>query len=114
MSETNVKPFNLLKPSPMAQSHWPYIALGIGILSLAFGGIFVRWANAPGPVSSFYRMAIALVVLAYPFFRNASKNKLSWKGVKIAFLGGLFFWHRYGALVNWSNFKWGYRTDFAG
>jgi drug/metabolite transporter (DMT)-like permease len=91
LSEIKVKPFSLPKPGQITQGHWPYSALGIGILSLAFGGIFVRWANAPGPVSSFYRMAIALIVLAYPFYRNAVKKKLDLRGVKFAFLGGLFF-----------------------
>ncbi|HLF88593.1 MAG TPA: DMT family transporter [Anaerolineales bacterium] len=80
-------------PGKAAFSHkqLQYLALAIGILSLGFGAIFVRWANAPGPVSSFYRMAIALVVLVYPFFRRAIRRGLNWRGVCIAFIGGVFF-----------------------
>ena len=44
----------------------PYLALAGGILALSFSPIFVRWAEAPGPVTSFYRMTTAALVLA-PF-----------------------------------------------
>jgi len=69
-----------------------YLALGVGILSLGFSAIFVRWAGAPGTVTSFYRMAIAVVVMAWPFFRRArSGGGLPRRGLLIAVLGGLFF-----------------------
>lgn len=42
----------------------PYLALAYGILSLSMSGIFVRWAHAPGPVTSFYRMAFGTLALA--------------------------------------------------
>ena len=70
----------------------PYLALGIGILSLSSSAIFVRWADAPGPVTSFYRMAIAVVLLAWPFYRQVkTKGSLSRQGLQFAVLGGLFF-----------------------
>lgn len=70
----------------------PYLALGVGILSLGFSAIFVRWANAPGPVTSFYRMAVAVVVLAWPFYRRVrARGKLPRRGLQMAALGGLFF-----------------------
>jgi len=71
----------------------PYLALGAGVLSLGFSAIFVRWANAPGPVASFYRMAVAVVVLAWPFYRRlkARGKRLPRRGLQIAALGGLFF-----------------------
>lgn len=76
--------------------HWPYIGLGAGILSIGISGILVRWAEAPGPVTAFYRMAIATSVLAWPFFK---RKKTYWKtfgglprqGLLIAILGGLLF-----------------------
>ena len=69
-----------------------YLALGVGVLSLGFSAIFVRWAGAPGVVTSFYRMAIAVVVMAWPFFRRArSGGGLPRRGLLIAVLGGLFF-----------------------
>src|SRR3990172_7769299 len=36
-----------------------YAGMGVGILALGFSALFVRWAAAPGPVTGFYRMAIA-------------------------------------------------------
>ena len=44
-----------------------YIALGIGILSLSFSAMFVRWADAPGPVTAFYRLFFSIFLLL-PFF----------------------------------------------
>jgi drug/metabolite transporter (DMT)-like permease len=69
-----------------------YFALGIGTISLGFSAIFVRWAHAPGPVTSFYRMAIALVLMAWPFYRRLQgKGAPPWRGIGIALIGGLFF-----------------------
>ena len=70
-----------------------YLALGVAIISLGFSAIFVRLADAPGAVTSFYRMAVAVVVLTWPFFRRLRSNgmMISKRGWQIAFLGGLFF-----------------------
>lgn len=75
------------------KSHlFPYLALGIGVLSLGFAAIFVRWAGAPGPVTSFYRLTIAALLLAWPFYRRAKvRRSLPARGLQIAVLGGLFF-----------------------
>jgi len=77
----------------MNPSRFPaYLALGVGILSLGFSAIFVRWANAPGIVTSFYRMAIATALLAWPFYRRVkATGSLSRRGLRFAVLGGLFF-----------------------
>jgi drug/metabolite transporter (DMT)-like permease len=81
--------------------HWQaYLALGIGILSIGFSAIFVRWADAPGTVISFYRTAIAALVLAWPFYRRARKRGgLAPPGTRVAILGGLLF---AGDLTLWS------------
>ncbi len=50
-----------------------YIALGVGIFSLSFSAMFVRWANAPGPVTAFYRLLFS-VFCCCPFFCRASKQ----------------------------------------
>lgn len=69
-----------------------YLALGVGIVCLGFSGIFVRWANAPGPVPSFYRMVVSVVLLAWPFYEGIKTgNSLPRQGLRIAVLGGLFF-----------------------
>lgn len=78
----------------MNPSRFPaYLALGVGIMSLSFSAFFVRWANAPGIVTSFYRMAIATALLAWPFYRRVKANKVSLSrlGLRFAVLGGLFF-----------------------
>jgi drug/metabolite transporter (DMT)-like permease len=70
----------------------PYLALGVGILSLGFSPILVRWAQAPGIVSSFYRMALAGVLLGLPFWRTArAPGRLPGRGVWWAILGGALF-----------------------
>lgn len=77
----------------MNPSRFPvYLALGVGILSLSFSAIFVRWANAPGIVAGFYRVAIAAALLAWPFCRRVkTQGGLSQQGLRFAVLGGLFF-----------------------
>lgn len=53
--------------STFRQSTLPYLALLTGILCLGFSAIFVRWANAPGPVTAFFRIGFSTLFLA-PFF----------------------------------------------
>ena len=50
-----------------------YIALGIGILSLSFSAMFIRWADAPGPVTAFYRLFFSVFILL-PFFLPKIKS----------------------------------------
>jgi drug/metabolite transporter (DMT)-like permease len=52
----------------------PYLALAVGILVLGFSAIFVRWANAPGPVVALYRLGMATAFLT-PFFLYRRKRK---------------------------------------
>jgi len=68
-----------------------YIGLGIGILSLGMSAIFVRWADAPGPVTGFYRMFISTVILT-PFFakRNCKESALTTRTILYPALGGIF------------------------
>jgi len=69
-----------------------YFALGIGIIAIGFSPILVRLAEAPGPVTSFYRMGIATVILAIPFYRQVKiRGPLPSFGVKMAVFAGVFF-----------------------
>jgi drug/metabolite transporter (DMT)-like permease len=52
----------------------PYLALAVGILVLGFSAIFVRWADAPGPVVAFYRLGMATAFLT-PFYLYRRKHK---------------------------------------
>ncbi|HET6444155.1 MAG TPA: DMT family transporter [candidate division Zixibacteria bacterium] len=72
---------------------YAYLALIVGLLSIAFSGIFIRAANAPGTVTAFYRMAIAAVVVTIPFLwqQNGKLRSLPRAGVVLALLGGLLF-----------------------
>jgi drug/metabolite transporter (DMT)-like permease len=55
---------------------WAYLALGFGVLALSLTSIFVRWAKAPGTVTSMYRMGLAAVVLLPFFVRRAVQKPL--------------------------------------
>lgn len=72
-----------------------YTALGVGILVLGFGAIFVRWAGAPGTVTAFYRMSVGAVVLTWPFARRTARawrtGALSRRALHFAVAAGAFF-----------------------
>jgi len=68
-----------------------YLALGIGVLALSFSAMFVRWADAPGPVTAFYRMFFSIFMLAPFVLPRVSKNSAirSWN-VAFPLLAGVF------------------------
>jgi drug/metabolite transporter (DMT)-like permease len=68
-----------------------YLALGVGILSLSFSAMFVRWADAPGPVTAFYRLFISIFLL-FPFFLPRLKTNPAIRSRLILFplLAGVF------------------------
>jgi drug/metabolite transporter (DMT)-like permease len=68
-----------------------YLALGVGIFSLSFSAMFVRWANAPGPVTAFYRLFFSIFLLL-PFFLLRTKTLPALKSRSIIFplLAGVF------------------------
>jgi len=82
-----------LNNSDQKQSLWrAYLALGIGALTLGYSAIFVRMADAPGPVSAFYRMSIASLIMVWPFLLSVkTKGKISRKGTWLAIWAGVFF-----------------------
>lgn len=64
-----------------------------GILSISMSAIFIRWADAPGVVSAFYRMVIGSGLMFIPFVIQVRKNedRLVKRGILFAILGGFFF-----------------------
>jgi len=77
------------KTIPPIQS---YFLLALGVLSIGFSAIFVRLAGAPGTVTSFYRMAIAGILMAMPFvIRAKQRDKIAPRGVWLAIWGGILF-----------------------
>lgn len=80
-------------PSPLRSRTLALVALLGGVLILGFAAIFVKWADAPGPVTALYRMLIGAAVIT-PFFlvrRGVSLSKLPRRGVFIALVGGSLF-----------------------
>lgn len=75
------------------QKYLPYLALAAGIFALSLSAIFVRWAQAPGIVASFYRMLFAAILLL-PFFWRYTTVKpaqpVSPKWIIFPILSGLF------------------------
>jgi drug/metabolite transporter (DMT)-like permease len=68
------------------------IVLLLGLLGMSFSGIFVSLAGAPGAVAGFYRMIVAVLLLALPFGRGIARDgRPGRRETLIAALAGLFF-----------------------
>ena len=69
----------------------PHLALVIGIIALSLSAMFVRWADAPGPITGFYRVFIT-TVLFIPFFIQRQKilPPLEIRWVWFPILAGMF------------------------
>jgi drug/metabolite transporter (DMT)-like permease len=76
---------------PFFRKFSPYFALGSGVLALSLSSLFIRWANAPGTITSFFRMTLAAVILTpICLHRNKVWIKPDWKIVLFPLLAGLF------------------------
>ena len=69
----------------------PYIALAIGITALSLSAMFVRWSDAPGPMTGFYRVLISTFFLT-PFFLRQQKTlePIDKKYLAIPLIAGIF------------------------
>ena len=68
-----------------------YLALGAGVLALSFSAMFVRWANAPGPITAFYRLFFSiflLLPLLVPRIKNSSEVRS--RSILFPILAGVF------------------------
>jgi drug/metabolite transporter (DMT)-like permease len=77
-------------PKPTQRKILPYLALLVGIVCLSFSAIFVRWADAPGPVIAFYRLGGASLILAPLFIRQLKYLKITRLILFFPLMGGLF------------------------
>ena len=69
----------------------PYFALAIGIPALSFSAMFVRWADAPGPITGFYRVFLSSLILTPFFFHNyRTKHPITKANLIFPILAGLF------------------------
>lgn len=66
------------------------IAMGISIIVLSFSGFFVRWADAPGPITSLFRMAFTAFFLSFYILRKNTISSLNWKKIVFPLLAGVF------------------------
>lgn len=65
------------------------LALAGGVVALTLSPLFFRWADAPGIVTSFYRMAITTVILAILLLAFRSQQApWQWKNLVFPILGG--------------------------
>lgn len=69
----------------------PYLALATGILALSFSAMFVRWANAPGPITGLYRVFLSSLLLTPFILRDYQKRRNINRGnILFPVLAGLF------------------------
>jgi len=70
---------------------FPYFALAIGISALSLSAMFVRWADAPGPMTGFYRLLIS-TILFFPIFLQKQRTSESIQGRRLLLplIAGLF------------------------
>lgn len=75
----------------MQNKFLPYIALAVGIIALSLSAMFVRWAEAPGPVTGFYRLLISTLLFT-PFFIRQKKRlePLDKKYLLFPLIAGIF------------------------
>lgn len=72
-------------------SSLPYLALATGILALSFSAMFVRWADAPGPITGLYRVFLSSLILTPFFFKDCAKScNINRSNVIFPILGGFF------------------------
>jgi len=77
--------------SSKKQIGWAYASLFAGVFGLVLSPLFLRWADAPGMVTSFYRMAITSLALT-PFMWSYVKRH-GWPKLKylvFPLIGGVF------------------------
>ncbi len=69
----------------------PYAALAAGITALSLSAMFVRWADAPGAITGFYRLSFATVLMTPIFIRQQQRHeRIDRKFLLFPLLGGVF------------------------
>ncbi len=75
----------------MQDKFFPYIALAVGISALSLSAMFVRWAEAPGPITGFYRLLISTIFLTPIFIRQQERlEPIDKKYLFFPLLAGVF------------------------
>lgn len=66
------------------------LALAFGILCIGFSAIFVKLAAVPGPVSAFYRVLVAALVVV-PWWLLRGRRLPAGVDIRLIVAGGIFF-----------------------
>jgi len=69
---------------------YAYIALAVGVICLGWSAIFVKFADAPGPVSAFYRFVFAGAIMI-PWWLIKRSKLPARRDVLLICLAGAFF-----------------------
>ncbi|MDF2910277.1 MAG: hypothetical protein K0Q56_1158 [Sporolactobacillus laevolacticus] len=60
----------------------PYLLLTVGVISVSFSAIFVKWSTAPASIIAMYRMLLTVLMLlpigAWRYVINGKLNKSDW------------------------------------
>ena len=68
-----------------------YLMLVFSVAAMGSASVLVRWANAPGSVYGFYRMAVAITIFALPVTLRTDRSAVrSSRHLGLAVLAGLF------------------------
>ncbi len=69
-----------------------FAALSVGIISISWSAIFVRWTDMPEVASAFYRVLIASVALwAILLMQRGRRLHIPPQLIPLTALGGIFF-----------------------
>ncbi len=77
------------RPTPLTT----YLSLAGGVLCIGFSAIFVRWAETTGDVVTFFRLAIATLVMTIPVLiqQRRGRTRVARSAIPFAALAGLAF-----------------------
>ncbi len=75
---------------PSKERILPYLALAAAVLALTFSSLFIRWADAPGTVTTFYRMTIgAIAFLPFYLRQPVEQRHIDQRWLFLPLIGGL-------------------------
>jgi len=83
----------LITAKKVKEKRKAYLFIGMGVLCIGTGPIFVKFVHGPGSLVGFYRLLFAALFLTLPvLIRNQrAKTVISKRAVKWAILGGIAF-----------------------